>query len=187
MSKAADRQIFVPGAVIKASVNKFPVIKHYGIVLSNENDIVSVVHNTPNQRNKYGGNIQVDSLDDFLKSRTIETVIQAKIPRDRIVKVVADNVGRKFHILAWNCETFVWKTWKGYPYSPQIITWTKYFAGISFLGISFVQDKRKKRIFQALVILVVVLVAFNIAKPLKKIPDSQKLVPQKTKSEPSTF
>lgn len=170
----ANFQKLSPGTVLKASVNKFPLIKHYGIVLSNEDGKVKVIHNTPNKKNEYGGNIQIDTLEDFLKTRTFEQAIKTNVSREKIVKVVGENISRDFHLIKWNSETFVWKIWKGHQYSPQILNWSKYIAGGSLIGLSFVKDKRKKRLMIFGLILIILVISYQMSKPLPKIESNAK-------------
>ena len=159
-----SRRKYETGQVIKASVNKLPFINHYGIVFISDGQTL-VVHNTPNERNKYGGNIQLDSLEKFLSSRTIETVYQTKITREKILKEVDNSVSKPFNLFNWNCEHFVWKVWKGYPLSPQLINWMKYYAGGTFVVVSLIPEKRTKRMLTVSSVILLIAVVYMMLKP----------------------
>ena len=164
MSSFNDKS-FKTGTVIKATVNKFPLISHYGVVLKSGNGSVEIIHNTPNEKNKYGGNIQIDSIDKFLKSRTIDQVFQTKITREKIVKVMGENISRPFHLLSWNCEHFVFKVWKNVSYSPQIINWVKYYVGGSFALLSISRNKKFNLIYKIVGVILIIYVFKEMLKP----------------------
>ncbi len=107
------------GDIIKGSINKYPFIYHYGIVLIKD-DQVMILHNTPNAKNKLGGNVQFDELPDWLKTRKIANVQRTGISEERIIKYAEKYKARPFNLISFNCEHFIFEIRDGRAHSPQV-------------------------------------------------------------------
>lgn len=122
---------FKNGQLIKASVNKYPFIKHYGLIyLTNEISKVYVMHNTPNR-----GPV-IDTLNDFKRNRTIisrtDTVLTDKVSSDFILNKFSKVEQKKFNLLTFNCEHFIDYMLDNKMRSEQLTSW---FFLITILGI----------------------------------------------------
>jgi len=111
--------MYQTGDIIKASINKIPFIYHYGIILVKDGQ-EAIIHNSPNEKNNYGGNILVYDLQEFFKSRKIVHVQRTNISKIRILKIVDKYKSMPFSLLAFNCEHFIFEIRDGRPHSPQI-------------------------------------------------------------------
>jgi hypothetical protein len=110
------------GDIIYARVIKFPIIAHIGIVIV-ENDSVVVYHNTPKGFNSIGGSILINTFDDWIKTRTILSITPSDITADSIKQLTNENLKRKFDLIRFNCEHYVYLLKDGKPKSPQLWRW----------------------------------------------------------------
>lgn len=110
------------GDIIYAKVIKFPLIAHIGIVIA-ENDSVVVYHNTPKGLNKIGGSIHINKIDDWLKTREILSITHSDMTMEYIKSLSKENMPRKFDLLKFNCEHYVYLLKDGKPKSPQLWRW----------------------------------------------------------------
>jgi hypothetical protein len=110
------------GDIIYARVIKFPLIAHIGIVIV-ENDSVVVYHNTPKGFNKIGGSIHINTIDEWIKTRTILSITQSDMTADYIKHLTKENMQRKFDLFKFNCEHYAYLLKDGKPKSPQLWKW----------------------------------------------------------------
>jgi len=115
--------VFNTGDVIKASVKAFPLLFHYGIVTL-EYDEIFVHHNTPTQKNVSGGNVIKEPLANFLKSRTVSKVIPTGHSCNFINETSQSLAKRRFNLLSFNCEHFIFIFFCTPPRSPQLFLWS---------------------------------------------------------------
>lgn len=88
------------GDIVKAEPDNLPFVKHFAVIV----DENTVIHNTP------GRGAVVESLDDFLKTRTVIEVFPSSLndfePQDIINKF--DSVcSRGYSLTEYNCMSFI--------------------------------------------------------------------------------
>lgn len=121
---------------VRAAPPTSGILFHQGIILV-ENDKVYVVHNTPMQTNKYGGNIVKETLEEFTTGakREFKKVERSTITKERLYDVIKETKTEDFNYLHFNCEQFVHYTKTGEIKSHQtrrtlvIILMTLIFSG----------------------------------------------------------
>ena len=93
------------GAIIEVTVNSKPYIKHYGIIVYDENNEVKVLHNTPDF-----GKPTETTYADFMKSRSnpkfFSNILNTKT-NEEIYNRFNNLKDRKFNLLTFNCEHFI--------------------------------------------------------------------------------
>lgn len=154
-----EKKEYTTGTILKCSINSLPFIYHYGVILNEGNGILKVIHNAP-IKNKYGGGINVDSLDKFLKTRKIDEAKPTKLTRKDILLSVNKYVKQPFNLITWNCEHYITKLQTGYAQSPQIRNGAKLSAYLVFILIAITKNPKKMNkntIFTVLSILVAVI------------------------------
>lgn len=109
--------MYQSGNIIKARVNKFPFIYHYGILTDDGN---RVAHFSPNGKNDYGGSMFIDTVDDYLKTRTQVKVFPVNLNKIRVNETIVKYKEQKFNVLNNNCEHFVFEAASGQKISPQL-------------------------------------------------------------------
>ncbi len=123
------------GELLKASVHKIPFIYHYGFVIV-ENGRPMIYHNTPNKTNAKGGNVVVDDLATWTKTRTIVKRETTGISEQRIREVTKKHEKKAFNLFTWNCEHYVFLIKDKVYRSPQLSSFIWYASIlILFLGI----------------------------------------------------
>lgn len=123
---------FKTGDIIKASMNKYPFIYHYGIVINIKGE-VRIVHNYPNEKNKYGGSVLICTPEKFFATCKFIQIQRTNTSKERILNIVERYKARPFNLLVFNCEHFVFEIRDGTPSSPQVRQWI--YNIISFLVI----------------------------------------------------
>ena len=108
------------GDILKGSINKYPFIYHYGVLLVKDGQ-VTVIHNSPNEKNEHGGNVLRNDLQKWLKTRKIAHVQRANISEGLILKTADKYKSRPFNLFSFNCEHFIFEIRDGRPHSPQLI------------------------------------------------------------------
>ena len=74
------------GDMILATSEDFPLIKHRGIVVVEEDGQVNVFHNVPSIKNIRGGSIVKESLEDWTKNRLIKSVEPTNPQENKLLK-----------------------------------------------------------------------------------------------------
>lgn len=133
------------GFILKARIKKLPLFYHYGITIE-EQEGIKVIHNTPNKKNEFGGNIVVDDLKEWTKTRTIVRKIKTNVTRQQIEEAVSSYAAKPFNLFGWNCEHFIFKIKDGHPRSPQLSEWIYNSVLFGFFIFSALK-KSKKRFF----------------------------------------
>jgi hypothetical protein len=99
--------MYKSGDILKTNCHNIPFCFHLAIVAEKNNQIY-VWHCTPTQKNKFGGNIICQSLNDFTKDRKIKEVYNfANLNNEIILNYVNENKFVKWNALTYNCETFI--------------------------------------------------------------------------------
>jgi len=158
------------GTILKCSIKRLPFVYHYGIVLNEGNRILKIVHNAP-KKNKYGGGINVDRIEDFLKSRTIDEIKFSKLTRGKIVSSVNKYVKVPFNLFYWNCEHYVTKVETGHAQSPQIRSAARNAAYLIVIILALTKNPlkmKKNTLIVLLAILVLTVGSYYTFKAIKK-------------------
>ena len=111
------------GDIITAKVHSFKLLRHVGYVVKEENEIF-VIHNTPDKKNPFGGNIIKETLQEFCESRSPLTVERTGKTKEEIESYAAQKKHIVFDTIKHNCEHFVNGIKEGYERSPQLYQWT---------------------------------------------------------------
>ena len=133
------------GDIIKASMDKYPFIYHYGIVIVT-NGKVRIIHNTPDEKNEYGGNIVSYSPEKFFTTRKLIHIYHTNITKERILKVVEQNKSRPFNLLTFNSEHFIYEIKDGTPSSPQVRYWLFNIVGFLLIITTLLNKVKAKRL-----------------------------------------
>jgi hypothetical protein len=112
---------FQTGDIITARIDLLPVIYHKGVILIKGPEIY-VCHNTPNKVNESGGNIVIEKLSDFIKSRTIVGLERTSITASELEQAIKANNTKQFDLINYNCEHFI-SSIKGPTQSSQLKFW----------------------------------------------------------------
>ncbi len=110
------------GDILEARVIKFPLIAHIGVVIA-ENDTVVVYHNTPKGLNNIGGSIHINTIDDWIKTRTMLSITHTDMTAEYIKGLSKKNMKRRFDLFKFNCEHYAYMLKDGKPRSPQLWRW----------------------------------------------------------------
>jgi len=126
---------YITGDIIKASINKIPFVYHYGIVLETDG-IIQIVHNSPNEKNKYGGNILLSSPKEFFQTRKLIQVERTGIDKETIKSKVERFKTHSFNLISFNCEHFIFSIRDNSLHSPQLLNSIRVIATILMLAYS---------------------------------------------------
>lgn len=94
------------GTIIISVVTSFPILKHYGVIYIENNELF-ILHNSPTLINEFGGNILKEKLNDFLIDRKIIGIEKHNIHFNILKENYETLKLKKFNLLEFNCETFV--------------------------------------------------------------------------------
>ena len=94
------------GDIIYTSCADFPVCYHLGIVIDHGNE-KKVYHNSPENKNKFGGNVVSESYENFTKNRQVLKVVESKVPKERILHVTRKCKDEQWDTFFFNCEDYV--------------------------------------------------------------------------------
>jgi len=99
---------FNTGDIIKATAVDAPFVYHSGIILV-ENERLMIVHNTPMRKNKVGGNVVIESLDDFVAAgRKIVSRKPTGLSYEWIMASIEAVKKIPFNPLHFDCNDFVY-------------------------------------------------------------------------------
>lgn len=122
------------GDMILATSEDFPLIKHRGIVVVEDDGQINVFHNVPSLRNIRGGSIVKESLEEWTKNRLIKSVEPTNLTKEEIVRA-SNTLGDKcFDVFSFNCEQYAYFIKDGEAKSPQLLWWGV-SAGMVLLGL----------------------------------------------------
>lgn len=128
------------GDLLTARVKSLPLIFHKGLIVLEENQVY-VWHNTPMYKNQFGGSVIKETLQDWLKSRTITKCEKTDLDKTEIETLSNQMKHKPFHLLNFNCEQYVFLIKDKVSKSPQLRFWA--FTSITAL-ILFAVFKNKK-------------------------------------------
>jgi len=94
------------GDVIYTSCADFPVCYHLGIVVS-DGEKKMVYHNSPENKNKFGGNVVCETYENFTRNRQVLKVVECRVPKERIIKVTQKCKKETWDTFFFNCEDYV--------------------------------------------------------------------------------
>lgn len=94
------------GDIIYTSCADFPVCYHLGIVVCDGNKKV-IYHNSPENKNKFGGNIVAESYENFTKNRQVLKIVETKVQKSRIIEVSNKSKLETWDTFFFNCEDFI--------------------------------------------------------------------------------
>lgn len=94
------------GDIIYTSCADFPVCYHLGIVIDHGGE-KRVYHNSPENKNKFGGNIVSETYENFTKNRQVLNVVESKTPKERILEVTRRCRDEQWDTFFFNCEDYV--------------------------------------------------------------------------------
>lgn len=134
--------MYQTGSIVKARVNKYPFIHHYGIVLATPIEPV-IVHFSPNGSNEFGGSLFIHSFDKFTATRQIETVVYSPLNYVDIEKGIEEYKCLRFDVLNRNCEHFIYKLTTGKEISPQLM---KFIIIVLVITTLIILIKKKNKI-----------------------------------------
>ena len=121
------------GDIIKATASRNWFLNHRAIVVV-ECGKIYLSHNTPMYQNNFGGNVIVQSMDDFLNDgRKILKVEKSHLSYEDIYCYNERVRFKKFNLMNFNCEQYVFNC-LGTPRSPQKESWMIAAFGLLILG-----------------------------------------------------
>jgi hypothetical protein len=94
------------GDILYVSCADFSLCYHLGIVLD-DGGKKKIYHNSPENRNKYGGSIVCDTFENFTKNRQVLKVIESKATKEKILEVSRKNKKEVWETFFFNCEDYV--------------------------------------------------------------------------------
>ena len=95
-----------PYKIIYTNCTNIPFCFHVAVTCM-YNGKVFVFHNTPTLKNKFGGNVVCQSIEDFLKDRKINKSRDCKINLNNILQNFDEVKYKKWDGYNFNCETYV--------------------------------------------------------------------------------
>ena len=122
--------MYKSGQLIKAKVNKFPLIDHYGIILVDRGENY-VMHNSP-----FVSSV-IETLDKFLSTRTKIEVKDTDLILDSnesIIDRFEMECKKQYRLFNYNCEHFIDCMLDQPQKSEQIQTW---ILGLSIAFMSY--------------------------------------------------
>lgn len=129
------------GDIITAKVLTRPLLWHKAIALCLP-DGIFFLHNTPNGQNDYGGNLLIDTPDDFFRTRRLTSVEHTDITEDYLLEQYEELKPLKFNLLLYNCEHFVTLVQNKKKKSIQLRVWAAVL--ITIILFLFLISKRKR-------------------------------------------
>ena len=94
------------GDILYTSCGDYPICYHLGIVVSDENG-KRVYHNSPENKNRFGGSIVCEKYEAFTKNRQVLKVIESNVSKEKIIGVSRDCKKETWDTFFFNCEDFV--------------------------------------------------------------------------------
>ena len=121
--------------LVKASCNNnYPFCVHYGFLIGD-----TIIHNTPERENSYGGNIVTEKFELFKSKRKIHSIEDTNLSEDQVWSYVDKNKNRKFDYLNYNCQQF----------ANEVMTGKKKLSILSraliLLSIGYIAYKKTKK------------------------------------------
>lgn len=122
---------FVTGDIIKSTIVNNGLAFHTGIILV-EDEKILIAHNTPMCKNSSGGNVIVETLDDFLADgREIVRRVPTNLSYEHIIASIESVKNVPFHIVDFNCDDFIFYVRTGKKRKSQLRTFEKRISAIT--------------------------------------------------------
>jgi hypothetical protein len=99
-------ELLITGDVIYATCEDMILCHHVGI-FCNSNGKNLVYHNSPYNKNKFGGSVCVEDYETFMKGRDIIKIHRTGVTRQDIVRQTFECSRRVWDSLFFNCEDYV--------------------------------------------------------------------------------
>ena len=90
------------GDVIYTSCADFPVCYHLWIVIA-DGEKKMVYHNSPENKNKFGGSVVSETYENFTKNRQVLKVVESKVPKEHIIKITHKCKKETWDTFFFNC------------------------------------------------------------------------------------
>jgi hypothetical protein len=122
------------GDMILATSEDFPLIKHRGIVVVEDDGRINVFQCSLFKKHKRRYSIVKESLEEWTKNRLIKSVEPTNLTKEEIVRA-SNTLGDKcFDVFSFNCEQYAYFIKDGEAKSPQLLWWGV-SAGMVLLGL----------------------------------------------------
>jgi hypothetical protein len=94
------------GDILYTSCGDYPICYHLGIVVSDEKG-KRVYHNSPENKNRFGGSIVCEKYEAFTKNRQVLKVIESNVSKEKIIEVSRECKKETWDTFFFNCEDYV--------------------------------------------------------------------------------
>lgn len=94
------------GDVVYVSCIDVPFCYHLGIVYD-DGEKKLIYHNSPYNKNKYGGSVCAESYDVFVKDREVIKVVETHVTNDEILRVSRKCKEEIWDTFFFNCEDYI--------------------------------------------------------------------------------
>lgn len=116
-------RIYQTGDIITSTASSNPLLLHKAVCII-EGGKVLLAHNTPMKTNQFGGNVVVDTLEEFLADgRKILDITPSCLERHEIDNGLEKLKYMQFNSFDFNCEHFVSFLVECRHNSPQLRQW----------------------------------------------------------------
>jgi hypothetical protein len=95
--------MYKTGQIIRAKVDHFPLVDHYGIVIV-ENGNTNIIHNTP-----FRSSVK-DDINTWLDSRSVMSIYNSNLVNENIEYInykFKNDCKGKYNLFSYNCEHFI--------------------------------------------------------------------------------
>ena len=128
------------GDYIISKIKSNPLLTHAGLVVIEKGEVF-VYHNTPVEINSLGGNVVKQNIKEYEETREIFSIKRTSLTKEHIEQSANDLAHKKFDLLMFNCEHFVYFIKNGEYISPQIAKWT--LIGVGAIMLLYFLQKNK--------------------------------------------
>lgn len=94
------------GDILYTSCADFPVCYHLGIVVEDGKN-KRIYHNSPENKNRFGGSVVCETYENFTKNRQVLKVIESNVSREKILEVSRKCKKEHWDTFFFNCEDYV--------------------------------------------------------------------------------
>jgi len=94
------------GDILYTSCADFAACYHLGIVVSDEKG-KRIYHNSPENKNRFGGSVVCEKYEAFTKNRQVLKVIESGVSKEKIIEVSRKCKKEIWDTFFFNCEDYV--------------------------------------------------------------------------------